>query len=206
MLVARVAERRGDRIGEAEAHDRARLERDDRGFGGDTDDADPVGASRDRRRDVRAVALQVLNRRLVAAVAVRDLLRIGRWRGAEDERARARDVDRAREVRVREIDAAVYDADVDAVTRGAGVCFAGVDDRHVPLARRKLVRSCRAGIRRRAQPCSGSTVDRGGACARRRLHDNDEEQRRGQKREPCPGQVEHSSSSPISGAVPEIGR
>ena len=79
-LVAGVAQRGGDRVGEAEAGDRAGLEADDRGLGRHAGDADAVDPAGDGRGDVRAVALQVLDRGLVGAVAVGDLLRVGRRR------------------------------------------------------------------------------------------------------------------------------
>ena len=63
------------------------------------------------RGHVGAVALQVLHRGLVAAVAVGDLPRVGRRRVDEDERARPGDVDAAGKVGVGEVDAAVDHAD-----------------------------------------------------------------------------------------------
>ena len=96
--------------------------------------------------DVGAVALEILHGRLVGAVAVGDFRRVGGRRRAEDEGARQADIDGAGEIRMGEVDAAIDHADLHAEAGRLFMRCKRVDDRHVPLARGKLIRPRHARI------------------------------------------------------------
>jgi hypothetical protein len=127
----------------------------------------------------------VLDRGLVRAVAVGHLAGQCERVVVEDERARPGEVEVGDDVGVGQVDAAVDDADDNALAGRPGVGRGvRVDQRHVPLAvgerlvRRRLERPAEQAVAQRAR---ARCVERAGGGLRHRPRGEDREQERGDR-------------------------